>query len=160
MLRFERSVVIRRPLDEVFAFLSDFANDAQWSGAVKEARQTSEGPVGVGTAVQQINEFMGRRVETRGVVTAFESRRSVCYRSEGAPIPHHECRRFEQLPEGTRFTLVMEAELTGVFRLAEGMARSAGERQLDADLATLVRLLEGGEQALRAASPDRTPPAR
>ena len=97
-----------------------------------------------GSTVQQVNEFMGRRVATRGVVTAFEPNRSACYQSEGAPIPHRECRGFEAIDGGTRFTLVIEAELSGPFRFAEGMVRSAGERQLDADLAALMRLLEVG----------------
>src|SRR5438046_2446541 len=144
MLKFERSVVLRRPLDEVFACRADFVDGARRWGAVREARQTSECAVGGGTTVQQVNEFMGRRVETRGLVTAFEPNRRACYRSEGAPIPHRECRSFEPLAEGTRFTLVIEAELSGAFRFAEGMIRGAGERQLDADLQALQRLLEGG----------------
>jgi uncharacterized protein YndB with AHSA1/START domain len=51
MTRFQQSVVINRPLEQVFAFVSDLENDPQWTpGAVM--RRTSQGQLGVGTTFQ------------------------------------------------------------------------------------------------------------
>lgn len=50
MVKFEESVVIERPLEQVFAFVSDPRNDTEWSEEIAEVRQTSEGPLGVGTS--------------------------------------------------------------------------------------------------------------
>jgi uncharacterized protein YndB with AHSA1/START domain len=62
MTRFQQSVVINRPPEQVFAFVSDLENDPQWTpGAVM--RRTSEGPLGVGTTFQQHDRFMGRRMD-------------------------------------------------------------------------------------------------
>jgi hypothetical protein len=48
MTRFEQSVVINRPSEQVFDFLANPLNDPLWSSASVEIRKTSGGPVGVG----------------------------------------------------------------------------------------------------------------
>jgi hypothetical protein len=59
---FQQSVVINRPVEQVFAFVSDLENDPLWTpGAVM--RRTSQGPLGVGTTFQQYDRFMGRRMD-------------------------------------------------------------------------------------------------
>jgi uncharacterized protein YndB with AHSA1/START domain len=45
---FENTVMIGRPIEEVFAFFSDFENVPKWNYAIVETRKVSEGPVGVG----------------------------------------------------------------------------------------------------------------
>ena len=45
----EHTVVIDRPIEEVFAFVTDPDNVSLWQSTSLETEQTSEGPVGVGT---------------------------------------------------------------------------------------------------------------
>jgi uncharacterized protein YndB with AHSA1/START domain len=47
--RFGATVVIDRPIEEVFAFVADGENDAKFSKRVLEIKQTTDGPPGVGT---------------------------------------------------------------------------------------------------------------
>lgn len=47
--RFEGSVVIDRPIEEVFAFVADGENDPKFSPRVQEIRKTTDGPPGRGT---------------------------------------------------------------------------------------------------------------
>ena len=47
--RFGATVVIDRPIDEVFAFLADGENDTKFSARVLEIAKTTDGPPGVGT---------------------------------------------------------------------------------------------------------------
>ncbi|MGD1057482.1 MAG: SRPBCC family protein [Solirubrobacteraceae bacterium] len=49
---FSGSAVIERPIDEVFAFLVDGANDPKFSPRVQEIRKTTDGPIGVGTVFE------------------------------------------------------------------------------------------------------------
>jgi hypothetical protein len=51
---FENTVMIRRPIEEVFGFLSDFENVPKWNYAIVETHKVSQGPVGVGTIYQQV----------------------------------------------------------------------------------------------------------
>ena len=47
--RYGASVVIDRPIDEVFAVLADGHNDKKFSPRVLEIEKTTDGPRGVGT---------------------------------------------------------------------------------------------------------------
>ena len=54
------SIVIRRPIDEVFAFVEDARNRPQWDDSVVSEELTSPGPIGVGTTVRTRLRSMGR----------------------------------------------------------------------------------------------------
>ena len=71
MATFENTVTIRRPVEEVFAFLADFENVPRWNYAILETRKTSHGPVGIGTTYRQICSIP-RRSEEGFEVTVFE----------------------------------------------------------------------------------------
>ena len=43
------SIVIDRPVEQVFAYVTNVVNDPTWHTDVVEARQASDGPIGVGT---------------------------------------------------------------------------------------------------------------
>ena len=43
MTKLEQSVVINRPTEEVFAFVTDIEKLPQWMSELVEAKQTSEG---------------------------------------------------------------------------------------------------------------------
>jgi hypothetical protein len=47
--RFDATVVIDRPIEEVFDFLADGENDPKFSPRVLEIKKTTDGPPGVGT---------------------------------------------------------------------------------------------------------------
>ena len=54
MATFQNTVTIRRPVEDVFAFLADFENVPKWNKAILRTRKTSPGPVGVGTTYRQV----------------------------------------------------------------------------------------------------------
>jgi hypothetical protein len=62
--RVERSVVIERPLEKVFAVAGDPLNDARWSSGIEEVRKTSEEPTGAGSTFALVGRAPGRRFET------------------------------------------------------------------------------------------------
>jgi uncharacterized membrane protein len=148
VVRVEHSVVINRPLEDVFAFAADFGNDARWSAAVKVSERTFAGPLGVGAGFRQVTELLGQRIEASGTVTEFEPNRAACYASDSGPIPHRDCRVFEAVEGGTQVTMAIEAQLSGVYRMAEPMIRSAGLQQLRGDLERLKRMLESETDGL------------
>ncbi len=49
MIDVARSITINRPVAEVFAYVSEVSNEPAWHTDVLEARQTSAGPIGIGT---------------------------------------------------------------------------------------------------------------
>ena len=42
-------ITIYRPIQEVFAYVTDHANDKYWKPFATESRQVSAGPIGLGT---------------------------------------------------------------------------------------------------------------
>jgi hypothetical protein len=60
----EDSIVVRRPIAQVFAFVANPANDWLWHTPVVEVRQTSLGPVGVGTTFAGIYDPKKRTLDS------------------------------------------------------------------------------------------------
>jgi len=70
--RFEATVVIDRPIEEVFAFLADGENDPKFSPRVVEIAKTTEGPPGVGTVYASTVKDAGMTTKREFRLTAFE----------------------------------------------------------------------------------------
>jgi hypothetical protein len=56
---------ISRPREEVAAYLRDPANDTSWIGGLCSARLLTRGPVAVGSQVERVASFLGRRDQVR-----------------------------------------------------------------------------------------------
>ncbi len=87
MLNIEKSVVINRPLEEVFAFVSAGENWSQWAAELVETRKTSEGPLGVGTTYTHVAQMLGRRIENGYEVTEYEPNSKVSMKATSGSIP-------------------------------------------------------------------------
>ena len=142
MIRIEESTVISRPVAEVFEFAANPGNQVLWAAAVKESKQTSEGPVGVGTTYSQVTELLGRRAEGDYEVTEYEPNRRFSTRTTSGPLELHSIITFKAVEGGTEVTLEGEAEVAGFFRLAEPIIARITKRQVASDVGTLTDLLE------------------
>ena len=54
MITAEASTMINRPVEEVFQFAMDTDKLTQWQGNLLETKQTSDGPMGVGSTFDEI----------------------------------------------------------------------------------------------------------
>jgi len=77
MTKVSKSVFIPRPSEEVFTYLADFSNTAEWDPGVADAMKTSEGPVGFRSTFDLVTLFRGRRVPVTYEVTVYEPSRRV-----------------------------------------------------------------------------------
>jgi uncharacterized membrane protein len=145
MANVEISIVINRPLDEVFAYLAGEDNNVNWRSGMVDVQKTSQGPVGVGTTYRIVNHVMGRRMESDAEVTEYELNRKYATRNKSGP--RIETRRFfETFDGGTRVTFAIDADLAGLFHLAEPLIASMARRRMENDVADLKDLLEHGAQ--------------
>jgi uncharacterized protein YndB with AHSA1/START domain len=62
-MRFEQSIVINAPADKVFAYVSDLTKLPEWGQFGNEVRQTSSGPVGVGTTFDTSGKQFGKHTD-------------------------------------------------------------------------------------------------
>jgi uncharacterized protein YndB with AHSA1/START domain len=135
---FENTVMIRRPIEQVFGFLSDFENISRWNYAIVETHKISQGPVGVGTIYQQVRSVPSQS-EERFEVTAYNPPRRLEIRGQLGPFPSRLSYALDIVPEGTRVTNSVELELRGPGRL---LGRVAVPRVRDAVAANLRKLQE------------------
>ena len=70
--RFTTTVVIDRPIEEVFDFLADGTNDPKFSPRVLEIRKTTDGPAGVGTVYASTVKDAGMKTKREFRLTEFE----------------------------------------------------------------------------------------
>jgi hypothetical protein len=94
-------VQIRRPREQVAAYMSDPANDREWIGGLREARLLGEGPLREGSRVARVASFMGRRVEYVNEITALRPGSVLEMRSVKAPFPMQITYTFEDRDGGT-----------------------------------------------------------
>ena len=72
MIRIETSVLIDRPTEEVFAFISNFENNPLWQAGMVSAEFTSEPPLGIGSTYDQVAKFLGREILSSFEVIEYE----------------------------------------------------------------------------------------
>lgn len=143
-MKIEYSVTIQRPIEEVFAFVSNVGNWSQWVSGTSEARQTSPGPIQVGTTFTQVSNFLGRRFEINATVTEYEPNRRFALASDGKPVPFGNQIIFEAVREGTRMTDVLSStgDVSGLFKLAAPVMEGMLRNQFEKDHEHLKELLE------------------
>ena len=142
MATFENTVMISRPIEEVFGFLSDFENVPTWNYAIAETRKVTQGPIGVGTIYQQVRSVPSRS-EERFEVTAYNPPRNLEIGGQLGPFPSRLSYALDAVPEGTRVTNSVELELRGPGRLLGRVAVPRVRDAVAANLRKLKELLEG-----------------
>jgi uncharacterized membrane protein len=139
---FELSIVIDRPIEEVFAVLANLENDVKWRREWVETTNTSEGALGVGATFRLVGEFLGRRIATEYEMTKYEPNRITAWKTVSGPLPLTFQRTFEHVEGGTRVNIRYDAELRGLLKLFEPLFASMGKRQLEGDFPKLREMLE------------------
>jgi uncharacterized protein YndB with AHSA1/START domain len=142
MVRAEVSTTIKRPIEEVFALMSDSSNSPKWVSGASESTKSSDGPIGVGTTWHGVGKFLGRRMEGDIAYTEFEPDRKYTFETT-TPFPITAAFTFESVAGGTRVNQVVDAEPGGFFKLAGPILGIAAKRQFQNDLDNLRDLMEG-----------------
>ena len=141
MIRVEKSTVVRRPSDEVFAFVADQTNAARWQSGIVEVRRLTEGPPGVGTRHSLTRTFMGRRMNAENEYVAFDPGKRVEFRTTSGPklLASYSVM---PMPEGTRLTATIELDVSGIMSVADPLVARVLSGEVVANLARLKSILE------------------
>jgi uncharacterized protein YndB with AHSA1/START domain len=140
-MKFENTVRIDRPVEDVFAFLADFENIPKWNYAIVETHRLSEGPVGVGTTYRQVRSVPSRSEETFEV-TEFEPNRRLAIHGGFGPLEGTMTYDLEPDDGGTRLTNSAQLEGRGLAKLAAPLASGRIAEAVSENLTALKQLLE------------------
>lgn len=141
MARAEVSTTIKRPIEEVFAVLSDPSNNPKWISGSVETTKTSDGPIGVGTTWHGVGKFLGRRIDGDAKFTEFEANRKLTAAAT-SPFPVTIEITLEPVAGGTRVNQTVEGEPGGFFKLVGPLLETVAKRQFQNDLDNLRDLME------------------
>jgi uncharacterized protein YndB with AHSA1/START domain len=136
---FDNTVLIRRSIEDVFAFLSDLENIPKWNYAIVQTRKISEGPIGVGTIYHQVRSVPSRS-EERLEITTYDRPRQLDIRGQLGPFASRLFYALDATGEGTWVTNTVEVELRG--RLLGRVAVPRVREAVAANLRKLKELLE------------------
>lgn len=137
---------IECPRDLVAAYLRDPANDTEWIGGIRSARLLTPGPVGVGSQVERVAAFLGRRVEYVLEVTDLTDD-ALAMRSVRSPFPMRVRYAHRDAGDGaTRVLVRVEGDTGRFYALAGPLVGAAVRRSIARDLRTLKRALEARPQ--------------
>ena len=135
---------VGRPRQEVAAYLTDPANDPGWIGGLRSARLVTPPPVGVGSQVERVARFLGRRVEYVNEIIELSGTR-LAMRSVRSPFPMRVTYGFDEAGDAaTEVSVRVEGDASRLYRLADPLLAWLVRRSVRRDLRTLKRVLEHG----------------
>jgi uncharacterized protein YndB with AHSA1/START domain len=139
------SVTVGRPIEDVFAVLTDVTKTSRWFPMRVEERWTSPPPHGVGSTRRATTWMLGRRMENDAVATEYEPPRRAAMRGLSRNAPFEATLDFAPVAGGTRVDVRTAILIGGIGRpIGAIFARWYG-RQWDRGLLNLKRLMEAGE---------------
>ncbi len=137
----ERTIVIDRSLDEVFAFFATPGNDPRWRPHVKEIR--AEGPAGAGARVHQVVDGPGGRGIAADIeITAYNPPSRYAFKVVAGPARPVGEFRFEPSGAGTSVHFSLRADLGGLKGLIMSRPVQSSMNGEMAALDTAKRLIE------------------
>jgi len=142
-MRLRKVITIQKPLDRVFAYLSDFTTTTEWDpGTVKTVRTSGDG--GFGTQYLNTSTFAGRETQLTYVVQDLVPNLHIALRGENKTVIAHDTMRFRDVGSGTEVTYTADFTFKGITRLFAPLLKPAFTRlgnQAEAGMAqALARL--------------------
>jgi uncharacterized protein YndB with AHSA1/START domain len=134
--------VIRRPCAEVAAYAGDPTHAPDWYANISSVEWRTPPPVGVGSRMDFVATFLGRRLAYTYEVAEFDPGRRLVMRTADGPFPMETAYTWEPVDDGTRMTLRNRGRPTGFARFTAPVVAAAMRRANTADLHRLKELLE------------------
>lgn len=144
MITVVETVQIEHPAEGVFAFIAEPTNRPRWDETVVAEELTSPPPIGVGSTLRSQLRAMGREVEFRWRVTAFEPPRTMSFVSTEGPLETSLVLELAASDAHTRLTATIEASPAGMMRLLEPVIGEAVRNNLATGLERMKAILESG----------------
>lgn len=136
------SVTINQPVEKVFNYITDVTNHKAWQAGIADAKVEPAGPVGVGSTYVYTTEVMGRKIESKMQVSAFEPNRKWAVKTVGVPNSVETAYLFESDGGGTKMSLAMSVPSGAYPAAAEGMIVQQMRKSLEEQGNRIKQMME------------------
>ncbi len=139
------SGVINRPVEDVFAILSNPENAPKWSLSALDEKLTSPPPVRVGSTRRAVvRSFGGGTTQNEAICTAYERNRRLAWRATSGPVLFSVTVDTTPLGDATSLDSTWSFEFRGPLRLVRPLLELMFRRAMRRDVDNLKRLMEAG----------------
>jgi hypothetical protein len=143
MAKMQTTVVIGRPLDEVFGFfLALDENAPKTDPSVGTVVKTPAGPTGAGTTFRFQQDNLGKIRETTTRFIAIDPNRKIEFEAEIGPMRPRCDLTFEPMQDGTRVTFRGDSNPLGPLALLSPIFNRKGQQVWARRLARIKTVLE------------------
>jgi hypothetical protein len=123
------TIVIERPVEDVFDFVADERNEPQYNPQMILADKVTDGPIGVGTKFHSVMTGVGRGADMTIEFTEFDRPRRIAETTTMSSMDIKGVLTFEPVAEGTRMAWLWDLEPRGLYRMLGPLIRRTGSRQ-------------------------------
>ncbi len=132
--KFEATIVIDRPIEEVFAFLADGENDKKFSPRVQEISKATDGPPGLGTVYRSTVKDAGMTTKREFELTEFQQPTTIRWAERSKNVVTAPEGGYDLEPAGdaaTRLTVFNVLEGHGFGKLIAPLALRSARKGAD-----------------------------
>ena len=145
-MRVDVQIVINRPVEDVFSYITNFENNPKWQSGMVSCTFTTEPPVDEGSRYTQVAQFMGRTIESKFLVTRFIPNERIEFETTESTFPIQIVRSVKPLENGiTQVDAIISGQPGGLMKLFSPLVQPMMRRSIEADYARLKALLEQEE---------------
>ena len=141
----KQSVIIHRPAEDIFTYMTDGEHLVDWSSVVLAARTAPSGPIQGGSRLRITSQLLGRWMETTYEVIECQPHSHLTLKGTTGIIPCVFSYQFDATEGGTILSLEVIMSLSlqaGMLGLPEAVVETIVTRQLQHDLLTLKDVME------------------
>jgi carbon monoxide dehydrogenase subunit G len=140
----DSTVLINRPVEEVFGFVADLTNVPSMDPSVKSVQKTSQGPIEAGTTfrMRQKTPHLGKGREASVRYTAVKPNRKIDLKARVGPSSSTARLTFERADEGTRVRFRGKPNPGGLLKVLSPLSTRQEQHMWDKRLTRLKRTLE------------------
>lgn len=138
----QHSVIIRKPLEEVEAYLINISNNSVWQEDVTESGVLTDGDVGKGTKAFEVRNIMNFSLRTEWEVTAYQPGRSFSFTSTSSVAPYEGTFDLEAVDNSTKVTFSFTIFHSGFNALFDPFMQGIFSPRFRKNLENLMTILE------------------
>jgi uncharacterized membrane protein len=141
-----KSIEIDRRPEDVYTYLDQLERHGEWQSQIVSAKVETDGPVGVGTRVQEVRRVGGREQDTSYEITEHDPPRTTSFRGFVGPVRPVGTVTVEPVGDGSKARVSIELDLVGhgIGKLIAPFARMQAGKSIVDNQERLKAKLEAG----------------